>query len=279
MKINLAKSAGFCFGVKRAIGIALKTASLSSKVYTLGDIVHNKDVLNQICKAGIKKMKKLMPGKNKILLICAHGVGKAIIQRARQLGYKVVDATCPMVKEIHRIAQSMEKQGYSIIVIGDKNHDEVYGILGQLERRAIIIDNYERIPWRKINRIKKAGIVVQSTQNLDKVLEIVEKLKPNFEKLKFFNTICQPTRAKQKEIRILPKNNDVVIIIGSRSSANTRRLYDISKSVNKNTYWIQNKKEINPKWFRKAKSVGITAGASTPDSTTQEVITYINHLI
>ncbi|HTZ11692.1 MAG TPA: 4-hydroxy-3-methylbut-2-enyl diphosphate reductase [Candidatus Margulisiibacteriota bacterium] len=278
MKVNLAKSAGFCFGVKRALAIAIETSSSESKIYMLGDIVHNEDVVRQISEAGIKKIKKLGMGKGKTLLIRAHGTGIKTLEKARRLNYKVVDATCPMVKEIHRIARELEAKGYRIIVIGDKRHDEVQGIIGQLKRKAVVIDAIGNIPFNVIRRIQKGCVVVQSTQNIEKVLLIVEVLKSYIRKLKFYNTICKPTRIKQEEIKMLPLENDVMLIIGSKNSANTKRLYEISSSLNKKTYWIESKKELKKNWFKKAKNVGVTAGASTPDTTTQSVIKYLRSL-
>jgi len=275
MKINLAKHAGFCFGVKRAIDIAIETGRLGKQAYVLGDVVHNEDVARQISKHGIKKVRRLGLGKGKIFLVRAHGASRGILEKAKKYGYRIVDATCPMVKEIHRIVIGNEGKKYNIIVIGDKKHDEVQGIVGHIKGKAIVIDRLENIPWEKIKRIKKACIVAQSTQNMDKVLEIVETLRPKLKKLKFFNTICRPTRIKQQEIRKMPGENDVMVIIGSKDSANTRRLYEISKSINKRSYWVRSKQEVKSEWFRNAKSVGITAGASTPDATTREVIKYI----
>ncbi|KPK97634.1 MAG: hypothetical protein AMJ95_08110 [Omnitrophica WOR_2 bacterium SM23_72] len=278
MKINLARSAGFCFGVKRALHIAYKTAASHKKIYMLGDIVHNEEVVRQVARIGIKKIRRLMHGKDKVLLIRAHGTSSATIKRALQAGYKIIDATCPMVKEIHRIARNMENKGHTILIIGDKNHDEVRGILGQLKRRSIIIENLQDIPKEKIRKLKKACVVVQSTQNLDNVLKIIKILKSCSRDPKFFNTICLPTRLKQQEIKKMPLENDVMIIIGSRSSANTRRLFEISKSLNPRTYWVTSKRELRQGWFRKARSVGITAGASTPEATTQSIVRYLKEI-
>lgn len=275
MEINLAKSAGFCFGVKRALDIAIKTSQSQAQVYMLGDIVHNEQVIQKIEKLGIKKIEKLSKGKNKTLLLRAHGTGINVITKARHMGYTIVDATCPMVKEIHKIAKDMEKRGYKIIIIGDKKHDEVRGIIGQLKSRAMVIDSLQSIPLRVIKRLKKAAVVVQSTQNIENAVKIVGALKPHINELRFFNTICRPTTIKQQEIKKMPLENDIVIIIGSRTSANTKRLYEIAKSLNKKSYWIQSKKEIKPEWFKGAKKVGITAGASTPDTTIKEIVEYI----
>ncbi len=137
MKINVAKSAGFCFGVKRAIDIALKAARTQQRVEMLGDVVHNEYVVKEINKAGIKKVKRLRRGKNKTLLIRAHGASFKLYKEALGLGYKIIDATCPMVKEIHKIAERMERQNYRVIVIGDKKHDEVDGIMGHLEAEGM----------------------------------------------------------------------------------------------------------------------------------------------
>jgi len=272
MKINLATSAGFCFGVRRAINIAMETAKTNKPVFMLGDIVHNEEVVTQIQKAGIKRICRLSYGKGKILLIRAHGCSKKTLQKAKNSGYSIIDATCPMVKEIHAIAKKLENSGFRIIVIGDKSHDEVKGIVGQLKTKAIIIDKLKNIPLKKIKSIRKAGVVVQSTQNLDKVQEIINTLRKNISKVEFHNTICKPTRAKQNEVKVMPLKNDVIIIIGSKTSANTKRIYEISKSLNNKSYWVNSSDEIRGNWLAKAKNVGITAGASTPESTIQEVI-------
>jgi len=278
MKIRPAKSAGFCFGVKRAIDIADKTLAGNKNVYMLGNIVHNEDVAKRLEKAGLKKTRKFGCGKCKIFLIRAHGASLNIIRQARKLGYKIVDATCPMVKEIHKIAQDAQRRGRTVILIGDKNHDEVIGIIGQLKKQPILIDSLRGACLKKIKKIKKASLLVQSTQSLEKVMKIFDQLKPKIKELKLFNTICRPTRLKQQEMKNMPLENDLMIIIGSKTSANTKRLYEISKSLNDRSYWVQSKKDIKPAWFKGKNSVGITAGASTPDDTTKEIINYIKKI-
>lgn len=272
MNIHLAKSAGFCFGVRKAINIALETAKTKKPIFMLGDIVHNETVVEQIQKTGIKKIGRLSAGKGKVLLIRAHGCSKKTLQRAKNSGYTIIDATCPMVKEIHKIAGRLEAKGYRIIIIGDKLHDEVQGIAGQLKSKAIIIDKPENIPVAKIKKIKRSGVVVQSTQNLDKVMRILNILRRYIPQLTFQNTICNPTRIKQSEVKSMPLENDLMIIIGSKTSANTKRIYEIAKPLNKNSYWINSAKEIRKAWLKNAQNVGITAGASTPESTIKEVI-------
>lgn len=276
MKINLAKSAGFCFGVKRALEIAHKTLAASQDVYMTGDIVHNEEIIKEIKNAGMEKIKKFhSSGIGKTFLIQAHGAGLALINKATRLGYNIVDATCPMVKEIHSIAKDMENKGYKIIIIGDKNHDEVLGIIGQLKSNPIIIEGLKGVAWGKFKKINKAAVVAQSTQDIVKVEKIIRALKLSISELEFFNTICRPTRLKQGEIRKLPSQNDVMVIIGSKTSANTRRLYEISKEINKKSFWVQSRRDLKPAWFKNARNIGIAAGASTPDRAIKEIVKLI----
>ncbi len=278
MKITVAKSSGFCFGVKRALDIAIKSKNANKTVEMLRNIVHNEDVVKEISRAGIKKINKLTNGKNKTLIISAHGISKKIIEKALRLGYEVIDATCPMVKEIHRTAINAERKGYTVVVIGDTKHDEVQGIIGQLKKKATVVDNINHIPLKTIKKVNKAAVVVQSTQNLAQTLRIVRILRKYIPELKFYNTICQPTRTKQKEIKQLSLENNVIIIIGSRMSANSKRLYEISKSINKRSYLIQSKNQIKKSWFKNIKKVGIMASASTPEKTTNDIVEYIKKL-
>lgn len=276
--INLARSAGFCFGVRRAIRIARELAAGRQPVRMLGDLVHNENVIGELEAAGIKKIRRLAPGQGGILLIRAHGASRGLIARARKYGYRIADATCPMVREIHRIVRRRARLGDRIVVIGDRRHDEVQGIIGQIRRPAIVIDPLDRIPWPKVRRLRRTAVVVQSTQDLDRALPIVAALKAAVPRLVFYNTICNPTRRKQEEIHILPLRNEIMIVIGSRASANTRRLYEISRALNPRTHWIQNAEEIEARWLRTARTVGITSGASTPDATTRAVIARLHDL-
>lgn len=272
MNINLSKAAGFCSGVKRAIKIALETAEKETNVLMLGDIVHNEDVTAMVNEKGIKKISSLADGRDKTLLIRAHGASQKTIKDAEENGYKVVDATCPMVKEIHDIARKAEGAGRTVIIVGDKNHDEVIGIAGQLSSRHFIISGPLDIPLELLRGIEKATLVVQSTQNIDNVLAILRKLTQIIPDVAFKNTICMPTKIKQEEARTLPLENDVVLVIGSPTSANTKRLYEISKDLNPKTYWIQSADDIKKEWFASCENVGVTAGASTPEGTIEAVV-------
>jgi len=278
MKVIVAKSAGFCFGVRRAIDIAEKTATRDKKVFVLGDIVHNKDVVRRIQKAGVQQIKKLGKGEGKILLIRAHGCSQKTLQEAYRRGYKIVDATCPMVKHIHYLARKSQEEGRHLVVIGDRHHDEVRGILGQVKGKAEVFPSDGCIPWERLKNLVPLTVVVQSTEDLEKVNLLAEKFKERLKEVKFYNTICQPTRKKQEEIRSLPQKHDVVIVIGSRGSANTRRLYEIARSLNPRTYWVESVSQLQPAWLAKAKTVAVTAGASTPDEITRAVVNYLRKI-
>lgn len=278
MKITVAQSAGFCFGVKRAIRISLEAAANGEQVEMLGDIVHNEDVVRRIEAIGIRKIKRLTHGKGKVLLIRAHGAARQVFENAKARGYQIVDATCPMVKEIHTIVQESEQQGYRCIIIGDRDHEEVLGIQGQLKKKALVIDKIESIPRQLPPGFSRAAVVMQATQNIDTVIPIVEKLRERIPDLRVHNTICRATKIRQEEIKTLSLQNDIMLVIGSKTSANTKRLYEIARSLNKRSYWIQRASDMRVTWFKKAATVGITAGASTPQETIQEVVKAITDL-
>jgi 4-hydroxy-3-methylbut-2-en-1-yl diphosphate reductase len=278
MKIIVAKSAGFCFGVRRAIKIALDTAAQGHSVVMLGDIVHNDDVVKHVEAVGVKKVDTLVDGTGMTMLIRAHGAAKDVVLEAQRRGYRIVDATCPMVKEIHSLVEDFDKRGLRVIIIGDDDHEEVQGIRGQISTPVIIIDAAVNIPWEKLKGIERAGVVVQSTQKEENMQAIVDALRPHIRELEVCNTICKATTTRQQEIKTLPKECDVVLVIGSLSSANTKRLYQIARDLNPRSYWIQSKHDIDLLWFEGAASVGITAGASTPQETIDDVMGFLDEL-
>lgn len=237
--------------------------------------MHNEDVVRGLKKAGLKKINRLTHGKDKFLLISAHGVPKKTIEKAKKLCFKIIDATCPMVKGIHDIVRKCDARGFHCVVIGDKKHTEVRGIIGQTNKKSFVIDDIKNIPIEKFKRIKQACIVVQSTQNPKEAVRIAMEIMRFIPKVLFLNTVCRATIIRQQEIRLMPLENQVMIIIGSKMSANTRRLYEISKSLNQRSFWVSNSKEIKRQWFRGIERVGVTAGASTPGRIIQEAICFI----
>ena len=279
LRVRVANSAGFCFGVKRALRLAADTCAGGARVSMLGEIVHNEDVLREIKEWGVHHIRRPEPGAHgRLLLISAHGLPLRVMERARRHGYALVDATCPMVKHIHRRARALEREGRRVIVIGDPRHDEVKGIVGQLRRRPLVVNDTVDPDDERLRGLRRAGVVVQSTHDRQRVLAIVASLADRISDLKFENTICRPTTVKQEEVRTLAGENDVMVIIGSQTSANTRRLYEISMSKNRRTHWIRAARDLRPRWFQGARWVGVSAGASTPDSVTRSVIDTLRRL-
>jgi 4-hydroxy-3-methylbut-2-enyl diphosphate reductase len=272
MEINIAKSSGFCFGVRRAIDISLDLARRKKPVYILGDIVHNDFVVQRLAEKGIKKISRIRkPSKDSVLIVRAHGAPKKTFTSAKRSGFKVVDATCPMVKDIYKIGRTLERTN-KIIIIGDAGHDEVKGIAGQLKKKPVIIESSRTIPVKKLARVKKAAVITQSTQTIDNINSIMKKLERIIPIVELHNTTCRTTIVKQQEIKSLPDKNDVILIVGSRTSANTKRLYQIAKKIKKKTHWIASEKDIRTSWFKNAKKVGIMAGASTPDEIIRGIV-------
>ena len=269
MKVTVAKDAGYCFGVRDAVNLAYDTADEHGEVYMLGDIVHNENVINDLDKAGAKVVQSIddVPI-DKPLLLRAHGSKRDVWKSAKEKGMKLVDATCPLVHEIHREVKKLSEEGRQIFVIGDHGHDEVVAIADQVPDSIVLANLNEA---KALKKIKKAGVVSQSTQTIENVQEIINILMEKVFDLHFVNTICYPTKRNQEQIKELARESDIMIIIGSFTSANSKRLTSLSKTLNKNTYQVTVSKDIDPKWFDNCKSVGISAGASTPDYLIKEV--------
>lgn len=277
MKIYLAKHCGFCFGVKRAIKIAKETAAKYENIYIKGDLVHNEGVCKDIENSGVKRvdsLKGLPAGSN--VIIKAHGEGLETYKTLEEMGLNIVDATCPMVKDIHKKARELEKNGYQVIIIGDRNHEETKGILGNV-KNGIILENKTEVEKFKKVIGSKIGVLCQSTQTLENVAASIYQLAKHAEELLFVNTICNPTRLRQKEIEKLSATLAAMLVVGSKKSANTKRLYEAARKINKNVFWITSDK-INKNNFRKFKTVGIIGGASTPVEVLQTIARRLNDL-
>ena len=275
MNIIIAKSAGYCFGVRDAVNIAYETAEKYGSVYMLGDIVHNERVVSDLEKAGAKVVKNLdeIP-KDSPVLFRAHGTKTDIWDEAKKKNLKVIDATCPLVHEIHHEVKKLEEEKRQIIIIGDHGHDEVVAIADQVtKRKPIIISNPEEA--MKLRRYKRAGIVSQSTQMIENLQDIMDVLLQKVYDLRFVNTICFPTKRNHERIKELSVNCDLMIVIGSFTSANSKRLTELAVQRNDNSYQVTGKEDLKKEWFYNVKNVGISAGASTPDYLIEEVKTQI----
>ena len=276
MKILLAKNAGYCFGVRDAVDMAYDTAKEHGDVYMLGHIVHNENVVNDLDKAGAKVVNSLdkVP-EGRPVLLRAHGTHVDTWKEAKQKNMNIVDATCPLVRDIHDEIKQLEADGRKIIIIGDHGHDEVVGIASQVKNPMIVATPEEAI---KLRKTKRAGVVSQSTQTIENVQEIVNILMNKVVDLRFINTICFPTKRNQEQIKELSEKCDVMFVIGSFTSANSKRLTDLSKERNKRSYQVTCALDINEKWLEDCNVVGISAGASTPDNIIEEVLERIKEI-
>ena len=269
MKIIVAKDAGYCFGVRDAVDMAYDISKKEGNVYMLGDIVHNEKVVKDLNKSGAKVVKSLdsVP-KGSSVLFRAHGTVNKLWNEAQNKKINIVDATCPLVHEIHKEVKKLSKDGRQIIVIGDHGHDEVVAIADQV-KNSLIVSSLEEA--KELKKFKKAGVVSQSTQTIENVQEIINVLMDKVFDLHFVNTICYPTKRNQEQIKELAKKAGIMIIIGSFTSANSKRLTMLSKKINPNTYQVTESKDLKKNWFKGHSIIGISAGASTPDYLIEEV--------
>ena len=273
MKILLAKDAGYCFGVRDAVNLANKTAKKEGKVFMLGDIVHNENVVKELEQTGVEVVNSLddVPN-NKPILFRAHGTVPDIWKESKKRVMDIVDATCPLVTEIHEEVKNLDAEGRNIIIIGDHDHDEVNGIKEQVKHAIVLANPEEAMQLRKM---KRAGVVSQSTQMIENVQEIINILMTKVFDLRFVNTICFPTRRNHDQIKSLSQISDIMIVIGSFTSANSKRLTELAKMRNERTFQVTCANDLDTDWFQDSDTVGISAGASTPDNIINEVINAI----
>ena len=276
MKILLAKDAGYCFGVRDAVNLAYQTAKKEGEVFMLGDIVHNENVVKELEGSGVKVVKNLdeVP-ENKPILFRAHGTVPDMWKESKKRVMDVVDATCPLVTEIHEEVKQLDDEDRKIIIIGDHGHDEVNGIKEQVKDALVVSSPKEAMQLRKM---KKAGIVSQSTQMIENVQEIINILITKVFDLRFVNTICFPTRRNHEQIKNLSEICDIMIVIGSFTSANSKRLTELAKMRNERTFQVTSAEDLDIDWFQQSDTVGISAGASTPDNIINEVLEEIKSI-
>lgn len=268
VEIIVAPNAGFCFGVKRAVKMAEEATEKfkGSRIFTLGPIIHNPQEVNRLRERGVKPLEGEDLREGDTVIIRSHGVPPEKERALRDKGVNLIDATCPYVKAVHEAVCQLVEEGYFVVIVGEKNHPEVIGTLGYLREsggEGIVVEDLDDL--KEAYKHERVGVVSQTTQNERFFKEVVGELSLWVKELKVINTICNATSVRQEDVYQIAPNVDVMIIIGGKNSGNTRRLHSISKSLNPNSYHIEVPEELKPEWFKGAKRVGITAGASTPD--------------
>ena len=280
MQVTLAKSAGFCFGVKRAVDTVYEEAENSNvPVYTFGPIIHNEEVVEDLEKKGVRvihDVNELSHLKKGTIVIRSHGISKELSEKIKEEGFRMVDATCPFVLKIHRIVEEYSKKDFHIVIIGNNSHPEVEGIKGWSDpKRTTVLETKEEAERFMLsaeeNQRLRVCIVSQTTFNYNKFQELVEIIQKKGYYIIVLNTICSATEERQKEAAEIAARSDAMIVIGGRHSSNTQKLFEICKNECANTYYIQTLNGLDLKQFRSIDNVGITAGASTPNKIIEEV--------
>ena len=279
-KVTTAKSAGFCFGVKRAVDMVYDEAKKGERVYTLGPIIHNQQVVEDLEKKGVKvidSVNDINNGYDATVIIRSHGVPEKVIKALREKNVNIVDATCPFVLKIHKIVKEASQNGKTIVIIGSDNHPEVEGIKGWCVNEPVVLESVEEAENYTVDGAKKLCVVSQTTFNYKKFKDIVDILSKKSYDIDVMNTICNATEERQTEAGTIARQSDAMLVIGGKHSSNTQKLYEICRKECENTYFIQTLDDLDLKQLQSFRSVGITAGASTPNNIIKEVQSYVRN--
>lgn len=262
MKVLIAKSSGFCPGVRNAINMAEKTLAQEKNVQSLGEIIHNKDVVKKLAAAGLKSIENIKKIKSGTVIIRSHGATEEQIKQIRQKRLNIIDATCVLVKRVQKIAKQLYDEGYKVVIIGDKGHPEIQAVLGSAPDISVIGSKKD---ISKLSKFKKLGIICQTTQSPEHFAQMLaEVAQTDFSEIKVINTLCKEAIKRQSCAVQLCKKVDIMFILGGLHSANTKKLAQVCKKYNKKTFHLQNWKELDKRILFGNNVAGITAGASTP---------------
>ena len=278
MEVILAKSAGFCFGVKRAVETVYEQTGKGGRIYTYGPIIHNETVVKDLEEKGVRvleqaaDLERLTEG---TVIIRSHGVSKAVMERIGEMGLVCIDATCPFVKRIHTIVEKESRAGKQIVIVGNPGHPEVEGIMGWSETPAVVIESKAEAENFRSLAGKDICLVSQTTFNYNKFQELVEIIEKKGYNISVANTICTATEERQTEAKAIASQVDAMIVIGGTHSSNTRKLYEICSRECENTCFIQTLDDLQLDFPNSVFRVGITAGASTPNNIIEEVQNYV----
>ena len=279
-EVITAKSAGFCFGVKRAVDMVYDEAGKDNRVFTLGPIIHNEQVVKDLEKKGVKvlhSVNDIDEGANTTVIIRSHGVSEEIVKKLEEKNVNIIDATCPFVSKIHKIVKKESQEGRTVVIVGSDNHPEGEGIKGWCVNKPVVLESIEEAEKFTPDSEKKLCVVSQTTFNYKKFKDIVDILSKKSYDIDVMNTICNATEERQTEAGTIARQSDAMLVIGGKHSSNTQKLYEICRKECENTYFIQTLDDLDLKQFQSFRSVGITAGASTPNNIIKEVQSYVRN--
>lgn len=265
LKVIRSPYTGYCFGVKRAMNMIERAISNgSTRIYTLGDIIHNPQAIRRLEERGIKSVDSIDQVEvGSTMVLRAHGVRPEVVFKARERGIVVMDATCPFVQRSQRYVKKLLSESFDIIILGDRKHPEVQSISGHADDQAIVINSREEA--KQLRELGKAGIVIQTTLERDNSMKIIDILKEKVKNLRIYDTICKATVLRREATMELSRKVEIMLVVGGKNSANTRRLYSMCLNLGIETKFIETGSEIDPGWFDELKRVGVTTGTSTPD--------------
>ena len=278
MQIIIGKTAGFCFGVKNAVDNTIEELNKGKQVYCLGELVHNKQVTEELISKGVIFINDIEEAKD-MSIIRAHGVPEEVYEKAEELKIELKDLTCPKVLAIHKLAVKYNKENYYIFLVGQKTHPETIGTISFCGKTSSIIEELEDIETAveefKKSNLEKTVVLAQTTISLEKFNKIVEELKKHIENIEVRNTICASTKQRQEETEEISKKVECMIIVGGKHSSNSNKLYELAKKNCKNVFFAQTKEDLELEKIKKFKSLGIMAGASTPQKSVSEIVDII----
>lgn len=278
MEIIIGKTAGFCFGVKNAVDNTIEELNKGEKVYCLGELVHNKQVTEELISKGVIFIDNIEDAENKAI-IRAHGVPESVYKKANDLHIELKDLTCPKVLAIHKLAKKYSSENYYIFLVGQKTHPETIGTISFCGENSSVIESLDDIEYEvekfKKTKLKNAVVLAQTTISMEKFDNIVDELKKYIQNIEVKNTICASTRLRQEETKEIAKKVECMIIVGGKHSSNSNKLYEIAKKFCKNVFFVQTKDELELEKIKYFKSFGIMAGASTPQKSVEEIVDII----
>jgi len=276
VKVKLAKKIGFCFGVKRAVDMAEAALKNKGPIYSLGSIIHNQQVVEDLSKKGLKVVKDVKKIKRGVVVISSHGISPVVAKSISKRGIKLIDTTCPFVLNAQRIAKSLSEASYNVIIVGDASHPEIKALVDFVSTNVFVVKGESEANALDIDASEKFIILAQTTQSTDNFLDVVRAISEKRPKeLRIFNTICRDAEERQEAARLLAGSVDAMFVVGGKSSANTKRLFEVCKKVLNNSHLVETEKDLRKRWLDRARSVGVTSGASTPDWIVKKVVNKI----